>query len=864
MAKRAVGKRAANSEPQTADFAIITALEEERDAVLSKLGRMEKLDKTSSDVHTYYHGRVRSTRKDRSTYDVIVTSLLNMGPTDAAAHAIAIVNRWKPKYVLLVGIACGVPGETDHGDILIANQVADYTLGKQQDGRRKVRWTVTPCGPSLLDSAMNLSASWQRRIRILRPGPGEPLRRKGVVASGGDVIADDQVLAAYTDDWPKLVGIEMEAGGLAAALHQTAERPEFLMVKGVSDFGSDKHEAEVLPWRDYACHAAAAFARGIIESGPSAKIVGDIAAGDDEQEALKAAERRWTHLQQTPLRGIEVLLVLKTPVGREWLTRVLDDTFVSLSREDKSFKLSRALTLASEPNTKEHSARWEEAVCSYWERYEPDPAYWVRRIAPDPGELNVVSGFDAAIPWKFLDHPATVTLGHLGPLTEIGIGLPPAAFRPGVEEFKLTFVGDRFSLSIWLSDHGLSFLHEMANMHNQLSKSAGEPPRISLGTHFDGIQLLEMFRAQSMPDWRRESERDESIFGGMGGSGGKAISFYPAMPRSFNKSDEAREYSITLDATSYVDATGRIAELERARRDGIDAAQYGELAACYAHAGRFADAISCLEEGIVKGEPNVDLQGLLGEILGNLGRFAEAIIPLRRGLEIAPEHGGLHSALGTCLRFLGRHDEAIRHFETAVRFEPLNARYHGNLGWELAHEERYAEAIDAFVRAAELDPDDPEYLENLGVLYHATDRISDAEASFTKATLIAPSNAKAQENLGRHFATTGEPERAIPLIRRAVELEPSAKLHAMLGSTLGAIGNWLEAETAYREATLLAPDDHSHLRNLGICIMRQERLDEAVAVFEQFSVIEPADEQVAVLIRELRELIAADQDQQKA
>ena len=51
------------------------------------------------------------------------------------------------------------------------------------------------------------------------------------MATGGDVIADDNVIAAYSANWPKLIGIEMEAGGVATALAQTSERPEFLLIK---------------------------------------------------------------------------------------------------------------------------------------------------------------------------------------------------------------------------------------------------------------------------------------------------------------------------------------------------------------------------------------------------------------------------------------------------------------------------------------------------------------------------------------------------------------------------------------------------------------------------------------------------------
>ncbi len=144
MKRSRTSKELAETAP--VDFVVITALEEERDALLSKLRGARRLDKEDADVHTYYRATIRSLRRDRSKYQVIATCLLNMGPINASAQAVSVVNRWKPRYVLLVGIACGVRGEVNHGDVLVASQVADYTLGKQSDGRRKVRWEVFPCG----------------------------------------------------------------------------------------------------------------------------------------------------------------------------------------------------------------------------------------------------------------------------------------------------------------------------------------------------------------------------------------------------------------------------------------------------------------------------------------------------------------------------------------------------------------------------------------------------------------------------------------------------------------------------------------------------------------------------------------------
>ena len=165
----------------------------------------------------------------------------------------------------------------------------------------------------------------------------------------------------------------MEAGGVAAALHQTADRPEFLMIKGVSDFGRDKHDPQVLPWRSYAAHAAAAFARALIEDGPAGHAPPKDAGDARENDDLRAIERRWLYLQRAQLIGLQVTLLLKSPVGREWLVDVLDKTRVSFSRTGPSFKLGSVLSSAVSPNSKEGSPDWDEAIGAYWEPYEPAP-----------------------------------------------------------------------------------------------------------------------------------------------------------------------------------------------------------------------------------------------------------------------------------------------------------------------------------------------------------------------------------------------------------------------------------------------------------------------------------------------------------
>ena len=258
------------------DFGIVTALPEERDAVLAQLSRLttvEKLDKDGIDTHTYYQATLQTTRKERDVYRVVVVCCPSMGPQIAVATTGALLTRWKPRHVLLVGIALGLKGETKHGDVMLAEQVADYSLGKKETGKkRQHRWRAHLAGASLFESAQQLDTTWSRSILIARPEAGSPDVLPGIVASGGDVVADDELIAEFLETWPKLIGIEMEAGGTATAVHDSVNKPEFLMIKGVSDHGKDKHDPDVVPWRAYACGSAAAFAVELMRAGPAPAV----------------------------------------------------------------------------------------------------------------------------------------------------------------------------------------------------------------------------------------------------------------------------------------------------------------------------------------------------------------------------------------------------------------------------------------------------------------------------------------------------------------------------------------------------------------------------------------------------------------
>ncbi|MDQ3706136.1 MAG: 5'-methylthioadenosine/S-adenosylhomocysteine nucleosidase [Chloroflexota bacterium] len=256
------------------DFVIITALREELAAVLTKLRAYRRLPPMRHDVRIYYWSEVETAFSDGSKhkYNVIVFSLLGMGRVEAANATNDAIKQWRPRYILLVGIAGGLAvNNVKLGDILVSDQVVDYELQKLTDEGPEVRYNVYRVDPRMLGASQHLeSDQWLKFVSAKRPSKGLPSVIQGPIATGDKVVAFETVLERYRSAWPRLVGVEMEAGGAASAVLQRDNPPGFFMVRGVSDLADEeKNSPRISGWRPYATDIAAAYAVALLQSGPT-------------------------------------------------------------------------------------------------------------------------------------------------------------------------------------------------------------------------------------------------------------------------------------------------------------------------------------------------------------------------------------------------------------------------------------------------------------------------------------------------------------------------------------------------------------------------------------------------------------------
>src|SRR4051794_14634621 len=84
------------------------------------------------------------------------------------------------------------------------------------------RWSVYRADPQVIAIARHTSSIWAERLVALRPD-GNPRHRSrthvGTYLSGAKVVADTEFTAQLTSVWTNALGLEMEATGVAAAVH---------------------------------------------------------------------------------------------------------------------------------------------------------------------------------------------------------------------------------------------------------------------------------------------------------------------------------------------------------------------------------------------------------------------------------------------------------------------------------------------------------------------------------------------------------------------------------------------------------------------------------------------------------------------
>lgn len=273
------GGSASGRMPEAVDVAIVTILEEEYDAVLKRLERVEPLgpDEINPDLAEAVEAELA--RADGKVYRILLARSQDKGQVAGALATQEVAARWRPNGLLLVGIAGGMVKEVKLGDVVLATSIWGYELGRLGSDFVPQGELFAP-DEALLRAAREIDADWRDGIRVEAPeGGAGPVLRAGVVASGNKVVetSGSDFFAALVKGNPAVIAVEMEGAGAAEAIeleNKGGARIEFLMIRGISDVvQSGSHELTAGAqnpqrdlWKAYAADAAATVAVELIRS----------------------------------------------------------------------------------------------------------------------------------------------------------------------------------------------------------------------------------------------------------------------------------------------------------------------------------------------------------------------------------------------------------------------------------------------------------------------------------------------------------------------------------------------------------------------------------------------------------------------
>lgn len=259
------------------DIGILTVIPAELDAALRVLD-LKRCPKDEDTGTIYWEGSVHSELTGHD-HRVVLSCIGEAGNPSAAAAATELLQKYKPRLLLLMGIAAGIRGKVKIGDVVLSERIVGYepaALVKAADSSDQVdpRPEMDRIPHRIMQDVVvyqqqqdesRLEAVF-RRIGGEFPTPpagkeeeyaehvATAIRARGTtIGSGEKLLRNPDKIKTLRSLHGKLDTVEMEAGGVVAAARRM--NVLWLIVRSISDFGDEfKNDA----FHTFASKAAAA------------------------------------------------------------------------------------------------------------------------------------------------------------------------------------------------------------------------------------------------------------------------------------------------------------------------------------------------------------------------------------------------------------------------------------------------------------------------------------------------------------------------------------------------------------------------------------------------------------------------------
>jgi arylsulfatase A-like enzyme/Tfp pilus assembly protein PilF len=231
-----------------------------------------------------------------------------------------------------------------------------------------------------------------------------------------------------------------------------------------------------------------------------------------------------------------------------------------------------------------------------------------------------------------------------------------------------------------------------------------------------------------------------------------------------------------------------------------------QVARGFQRRGEHEKAEELYQKGIIM-EPNCSLNYLfLGGLYMKTNRLQEAYEICKQGAKVIPENIPLHDNLAKVLIQLNKYQEAIKECEAILA---LNNRYFNALtlaGFIYNRLGENEKAIDYLQKAASIEPENKFLLLDYANILATSGRLEEAVKVYVSLKTDYPDDYRIFQFLGITYGNTGDLEKSIENLKRAIELHPTPLAYFNLAVALEKVGRIKEAAHHLKQYLQTTPE----------------------------------------------------------
>ena len=245
------------------DVAVITAVSTETKSIKRCYDKWERISIDNDDKTEYYATDFYSGDEKKR---LVTCQQMHMGMTSCTLTCMKLIEHFRPRYLIMAGIAAGIRGDVQmYGDVIIPDTVWDYSTGKFVS-KNKSEVHFGDIGFLPRPSFMQLDDDLAALIKELAESKDHEFKiHMGMMACGNSLVASENYVNNRVRSlMPQTLGLDMESYGVFyAARNCTKPRPKPLVIKSICDYADEEKSDQ---YQKFAAYTSSQFTKWLIEN----------------------------------------------------------------------------------------------------------------------------------------------------------------------------------------------------------------------------------------------------------------------------------------------------------------------------------------------------------------------------------------------------------------------------------------------------------------------------------------------------------------------------------------------------------------------------------------------------------------------